>query len=143
MTKPDAAVPTTVWDNLQEACWDLPAHPQAVGKARELAREVLRVWSLPGLVEEVTVIVSELVTNAIVHGSPPITFALHRRGPLVRGEVTDHGAGRPAPVSAGTDQAHGRGLAIVSAYCARWGVEPAPGGKTVWFICAAAREHPR
>lgn len=122
-----------------EACWDLPADPEAVGKARWLAREVLAAWGIPALAEDVSVVVSELVTNAIVHGRAPITFSLHRHGRMVRGEVTDHGAMWPAPFPACSDAEHGRGLTIVAAYADRWGVEPAQEGKTVWFVCAEWR----
>ncbi|SFL06767.1 hypothetical protein SAMN05216275_15115 [Streptosporangium canum] len=68
-----------------------------------------------------------------------MTFSLFRCGRSVRGEVTDRSAVWPALLSAGPDAEHGRGLAIVAAYADRWGVEPAPEGKTVWFVCAEWR----
>ncbi|GIH68024.1 ATP-binding protein [Sphaerimonospora thailandensis] len=49
--------------------------------------------------------------------------------------MTDHSTVWPAPLQADPDEEHGRGLAIVAAYTDRWGVDPAPEGKTVWFIC--------
>ncbi|MGW0587579.1 ATP-binding protein [Streptosporangium sp. NPDC002607] len=118
-----------------EACWDLPADPEVVGAARRLAREALVIWGISSVTEDVTMVVSELVSNAVVHGRAPITLSLHRHGRIVCGEVTDHSAMWPAPLPAGPDAEHGRGLAIVAAYADRWGVESAPQGKTVWFVC--------
>ncbi|MFJ2029740.1 ATP-binding protein [Streptosporangium sp. NPDC087985] len=125
--------------NAREACWDLPADLEAVGKARRLAREALATWGMPVVAEDVTMVVSELVSNAIVHGKAPITLSLHQYGRIVRGEVTDHSTVWPTPIPAGPNEEHGRGLAIVTAYADRWGVEPAQDGKTVWFICAEWR----
>ncbi|MEV6983393.1 ATP-binding protein [Sphaerisporangium sp. NPDC051017] len=122
-----------------EACWDLAADLRAAGTARRLAREVLTAWGMSALVEDVTVVVSELVGNALVHGRAPITLSLHRHGRIVRGEVTDHGAMWPTPLPACSGEEHGRGLTIVAACADRWGVEPAQEGKTVWFVCAEWR----
>ncbi|WP_440099940.1 ATP-binding protein [Streptosporangium sp. H16] len=118
-----------------EAYWDLPADPEVVGAARRLAREALVTWGISAVTEDVTMVVSELVSNAVVHGRAPITLSLHRHGRIVCGEVTDHGAVWPTPLLAGPEEEHGRGLAIVAAYADRWGVESAPQGKTVWFVC--------
>ncbi|MEU8203606.1 ATP-binding protein [Streptosporangium sp. NPDC049046] len=130
--------------NALEAYWDLPADPEAVGKARGLVREALAAWDMSSVAENVTMVVSELVSNAILHGKAPITLALYRYGRVVRGEVTDHSAVWPSPVPAGPEEEHGRGLAIVAAYADRWGVVPASegrpaDGKTVWFVCAEWR----
>ncbi|WP_329083566.1 ATP-binding protein [Streptosporangium sp. NBC_01469] len=118
-----------------EAYWDLPADLEVVGAARRLVREVLVAWGISAVAEDVTMVVSELVSNAVVHGKAPITLSLHRHGRIVCGEVTDHSIVWPSPLPAGPDSEHGRGLAIVTAYADRWGVESAPEGKTVWFVC--------
>ncbi|GAA2215793.1 hypothetical protein GCM10009850_112610 [Nonomuraea monospora] len=118
-----------------EACWDLPAVPETVGAARRLVREALTAWGLSALADDLTVVVSEVVTNAVMHARSPMTLSLHRQGRSVRGEVTDHSPAWPAPLPAGPDEEHGRGLAIVAACTERWGVDPTPGGKTVWFVC--------
>lgn len=138
MKNPNPVPPPPIRDdeNTREACWELPADPEAVGTARRLAREALAIWGASAVAEDVTTIVSELVTNAIVHGRAPVTLSLHRHGRIVCGEVTDHSAVWPTPLpAAGPNEEHGRGLAIVAAYTDRWGVEPVPGGKIVWFIC--------
>ncbi|MEU0482669.1 ATP-binding protein [Streptosporangium sp. NPDC006013] len=137
MKNPSFIPPHPVRDdkNTREACWDLSADPEVVGAARRLAREALVAWGISAVTEDVTMVVSELVSNAVVHGRAPISLSLHRHGRIVCGEVTDHGAVWPAPLPAGPDAEHGRGLAIVTAYADRWGVESASQGKTVWFVC--------
>lgn len=77
---------------------------------------------------------SEVVTNAIRHGSGPITFAVDCGGPVVRVEVGDDDEGRPTAGDADADSEGGRGMLIVDALASSWGViETASGGKTVWF----------
>ncbi|GAA2883979.1 hypothetical protein GCM10010517_47250 [Streptosporangium fragile] len=139
MKNPNPIPPPPISDDTWEACWELPADPETVGTARRLAREVLAAWGLPALADDVATVVSEVVTNAVVHAKSPVTFSLSRRGRSVRGEVTDRGAAWPTLLAAGPDEERGRGLAIVAAYADRWGVEPAPEGKTVWFVCAEWR----
>ncbi|MFI7708005.1 ATP-binding protein [Nonomuraea sp. NPDC049480] len=119
----------------REACWDLLAVPETVTAARRLVREALTAWGLSALADDLTVVVSEVVTNAVVHAKSAMTLSLHRQGRSVRGEVADHSPVWPTPLPAGPNEEHGRGLAIVAAYSARWGVDPAPDGKIVWFVC--------
>ncbi|MGS2641176.1 ATP-binding protein [Streptosporangium sp. LJ11] len=137
MKNPSFIPPPPVRDdkNSREAYWDLPADLEVVGAVRRLAREALVAWGISAVAEDVTMVVSELVSNAVVHGRAPITLSLHRHGRIVCGEVTDHSIVWPSPLLAGPDSEHGRGLAIVAAYADRWGVESAPQGKTVWFVC--------
>lgn len=68
-----------------EAYWDLPADLEVVGAARRLVREVLVAWGISAVAEDVTMVVSELVSNAVVHGKAPITLSLHRHGRIVCG----------------------------------------------------------
>ncbi len=90
---------------------------------------------MSALADDVVMVVSEVVTNAIVHAKSPMTLSLHRLGPSVRGQVTDHSTAWPTPLPAGMDEEHGRGLAIVAAYADRWGVTSESEGKAVWFVC--------
>ncbi|MEU6716157.1 ATP-binding protein [Nonomuraea sp. NPDC046802] len=122
-------------DDTAEACWDLPAVPEAAGRARRLVRDTLATWGLSTLADDMTPVVSEVVTNAVVHANSAMTLSLHRQGRHVRGEVADRSTVWPTPFPAGPDEEHGRGLAIVAAYSKRWGVDPRTDGKTVWFVC--------
>jgi len=81
---------------------------------------------------DLALVVSELVTNAVVHGRGAITLKLERDGPIVRGEVVDEGGGFEREIrERGTDDVGGRGLMIVEALSSRWGVYE--GTTHVWF----------
>ncbi|MFF1416244.1 ATP-binding protein [Streptomyces sp. NPDC058280] len=112
----------------------LPCHPRSVGRAREV---LCRDMDLPGdSGATAALLLSELVTNALRHGSPPgreIAVSLHRADGLLRLEVEDAGDYLPRPRTPGLDEECGRGLALVSALADDWGVAPRQGpGKRVW-----------
>ncbi|NUW35049.1 ATP-binding protein [Nonomuraea sp. SMC257] len=119
---------------VREATWELLRIPEAAGHARALTREALSSWGLGTEVDDVMLIVSELVTNAVVHAEAPIELRLIVSDQMLRGEVVDHSLSSPRPVAAALDQEHGRGLAIVDEYSESWGVAPEPTGKAVWFL---------
>ncbi|WP_424537198.1 ATP-binding protein [Sphaerisporangium viridialbum] len=111
-----------------------------MGKARRVVQEVLIQWGAYDLVDDVTLVVTELLTNAVLHARPPITLTLRFTGNVLTGAVTDHGDIWPYGDGRGCleDDEHGRGLQIVAALTDRWGVDPGPGpGKTAWFGCLA------
>jgi anti-sigma regulatory factor (Ser/Thr protein kinase) len=94
----------------------LPADPAAVRDAREVVRSTLTRWRLPHLVEACVLAVSELVTNALRHGRPPIDMRLRRVSKKVELEVEDQGSGPAEPPHPADDLAEsGRGLGIVRA----------------------------
>ena len=115
----------------------------APGSARAHVGAVLWEWSLSTISDESTLIVSEMMTNAVLS-----TQAHHRRDPVRLWMLGSSGtsvlfliwdATAPAPVRRVTtpDAEHGRGLDIVDALSTRWGYyHPAdyPGGKCVWAI---------
>lgn len=68
--------------------------PRAVRTARALVADVLRVGHRTDLLDDATLVVSELVTNALVHGSPPVTLTLSCDDDLVI-EVADAGGDLP------------------------------------------------
>ena len=114
---------------------ELRADQQAPGQARRATREVLRRWQLPTLADRVVLVVSELVTNSVRYGRPPLRLVLSRRQRWVRVDVHDAVpseptmSGRPAPA----DAESGRGLLIVNAVADSVGVEQVPGdGKHVF-----------
>jgi anti-sigma regulatory factor (Ser/Thr protein kinase) len=104
-----------------------------IGRARRLVTDRLRTWELPQrVVEEVTMTSNELVTNAVVHGTPPVDIRVVRTARNVVVEVTDANPERPRPTWPAADEEHGRGLRVVEGVATRWGVRPAPDHKTVW-----------
>ncbi|MFD4831015.1 ATP-binding protein [Streptomyces uncialis] len=110
---------------------------QSVRAAREFARALLREWELSGLHGSVVLCVSELATNALLHGAPPDDGFWLRAGydgAVLRVEVRDGGAGAPCVGERAPDES-GRGLMLVAASSDAWGVDrdaDAGGGKTVW-----------
>jgi anti-sigma regulatory factor (Ser/Thr protein kinase) len=122
------------------AYWELPARDECVGEARELACKTLADWGVQLLSDTVSLIVSELVTNAVVHARTPIRLALHGDGQKVRGQVTDRSPAWPQVGRPDDEAEGGRGLGIVAALADDWGIQPLPDGpgKTVWFECREA-----
>ncbi|HTY71529.1 MAG TPA: ATP-binding protein [Actinomycetes bacterium] len=108
--------------------------PAEVGRARGLSTQFL--LELGSRAPDVAVLlVSELVTNAIRHGRPPILLRAYRQGPGLRVEVSD--AERHSPVTARTAAGDvpdgGRGLLLVEGLSDRWGWSSTGLGKMVWF----------
>jgi anti-sigma regulatory factor (Ser/Thr protein kinase) len=83
--------------------------------------------------DDVTLLVSELASNAVRHARSPFTVAMGCDGALVRVEVTDDSPELPVPRVPSVDAVTGRGLMIVQALASDWGVDPTDAGKTVWF----------
>jgi anti-sigma regulatory factor (Ser/Thr protein kinase) len=105
----------------------LPATPQAVGRFRRHATDAAHRWRLhPETGETMEMCVSELATNAIVHGvGQDVLLVLYHTGDSVVTEVLGHAVERPAiPSQARADWAEsGRGLLIVEALAKEWGSE--------------------
>jgi len=98
--------------------------------------EHLRTWHLESAIDDATLLVSELVTNAILHARTPIDLVVRKVKTSVRVEVFDEGSGVAQPVYPDLNAAAGRGLGLVQAVATRWGVDDAEVGKTVWFEIA-------
>ncbi|WP_371499502.1 SpoIIE family protein phosphatase [Kitasatospora sp. NBC_00374] len=120
---------------------------RSAAAARGFVREALLGWGLPEVVDDAVVLVSELVTNAVVHAGTAAEVCCLREQETIRIEVTDRHPERglpafanvpvPAPESyADPDGEGGRGLLMCSALSECWGVEYSSGRKTVWFRLA-------
>lgn len=86
----------------------------------------------PDVVADVQLVATELVTNACLHGGPPVEFTLLASNGAVRLEVADGGADMPAVRDPAPDARSGRGLLLVAATTVRWGVTVTSPGKIVW-----------
>lgn len=115
-----------------------PATRVAASDARRFAGHWLRgTVGAPddSLIEDVELIVSELVTNAVQAGAASVQLNLIYEGGGVHIAVTDDGAGQPEPQHPSVYDVHGRGLRIVDTVSARWGVSSDDQGrKTVWSV---------
>lgn len=114
----------------------LPDGPEGAGFARRVMARAADLWLLDReMTETALLLVSELATNAIRHGSPPVRLSLRLHGDRLRVEVTDSSPALPELGHPGPDQTGGRGLQIVQQLAARWGSSASrrPLGKTVWF----------
>ncbi|WP_253767285.1 ATP-binding protein [Goodfellowiella coeruleoviolacea] len=108
----------------------LPDDSRGVALAREFARKALVAWSYPGWHDDVVLIVSELVSNALRHGRGAPVLRLANTGARLRVEVADQSPVLPTLRPAGATG--GWGLRLVGRLAADWGVVPEDGGKTVW-----------
>ncbi len=118
---------------------ELPASTTAVGRARRFLRSAARARRFAPVLDDAELLVSELVTNGIRYGLPPITLHVVCQGTrslLVL--VSDHSADPPQQCTAGPDAESGRGLMLVDHISDEWGVEPYKDGKTVWFTLTSA-----
>ena len=116
---------------------DLPATAASPGMARQFAREVLGDDGSEVL-DTVQLLVSELVTNAVLHAASAPTVAIHLFDDHVHVEVLDDRNQDARLTEAGDDAESGRGVALVDALAERWGTIVVDHGKIVWFDVARA-----
>ncbi|MCK8679397.1 ATP-binding protein [Streptomyces lichenis] len=111
---------------------------RSVPAARRFTTEALDAWGIKGdRAGDIVLCVSELATNALLHGVPPGRgFRLHLLRPegsrVVRVEVHDSGGGEVRQREAGRGDESGRGLMLVAALADSWGVGERSPGKIVW-----------
>lgn len=111
----------------------LTSAPQSVAVTRRFVREHLTLHDLPLLTDDVTLVASELATNAVTHAGTPFTVTITAFADAVVLAVTDGSATSPVPVDAQDLDAAGRGLTIVDIVSRDWGVVANDGpGKSVW-----------
>ena len=121
---------------LSEASQRFDQDTQSARAARRFVSQVLTGWDDDegDLTDTVTLLVSELVTNAVLHAGSDVEVSVRLTPTAARIEVTDASGESIAPRDATNEEDSGRGLALVGNLAERWGVRPAPGGgKTVWF----------
>jgi PAS domain S-box-containing protein len=113
----------------------VPSDEAGAATARQAVAEALGAWRIaPEAADDTVLLASELVTNALVHGRPPVVLGLRLTADEVVLEVTDGASFVPRTRRATPDDEHGRGLQIVSALADRWGTRVTGTGKSVWCV---------
>lgn len=113
---------------------ELPPSTDSVPRARRYVRKALAESDPPADVDTATLLVSELVTNAILHARSDVILWVHSEAGEVRIEVHDESGHYPRQHTFSASSATGRGLRLIESLAKRWGVDPDPDGtgKTVW-----------
>ncbi|MBG0856996.1 SpoIIE family protein phosphatase [Streptomyces spinoverrucosus] len=125
---------THALDPRRVAAWDLPADPALVSDVRASAVRQLADWGLDEVAFAAELVLSELVTNAIRHGSGPIRVRLLRDRALIC-EVSDTSNTAPHLRRAASTDEGGRGLFLVAQLSQGWGTRYTPEGKVIWAEC--------
>lgn len=115
-----------------------PAEARSVAAARDFVRKMLREWDATDMADSAALLVSELLTNAVVHTGTDARLDLRLDSNALRIEVEDRHPGRTLAMEAPLpheDSESGRGLLITTALASSWGVEYTTGAKRVWVRC--------
>jgi anti-sigma regulatory factor (Ser/Thr protein kinase) len=117
---------------------ELAPTPASVAMARRWSEQVLARMGADGLADTVNLLVSELVSNVVLHAGTSCSLAMTMDGARLHVEVRDASNHLPEPVpSADPLASSGRGLLLVSGLSESFGIDPEPkGGKRVWFELA-------
>jgi anti-sigma regulatory factor (Ser/Thr protein kinase) len=129
---------------LHEDQLDYTPVPRSVTLARRRTARLVAEWGYPHLAGDAALVVSELGTNALLHGSLRdrlIRVRITLTATALRVEVGDpRGERLPSPRPAGEADQFGRGLMLVGGLADDWGVRPRDGvGKTVWAVLKGGR----
>lgn len=112
----------------------LPGRRRSASAARDFAGRTTTEWQLAVDQDVVVLLVSELVTNALLHAGTDFDVTLAYEHGVLRVSVHDQASALPLPrVHSHDALSTGRGLMLVEALARRWGVEQDDSGKTVWF----------
>lgn len=124
------AGPGDVW----EYALDLPLREEACAVARRAVRDTLTGWDLrdADLRYDASLVVSELVGNAVRHGGQRVRLELALSPDVLLVAVADGSSVLPHVPDADEAREGGRGMAIVTAVASAWGVEERAPGKRVW-----------
>jgi anti-sigma regulatory factor (Ser/Thr protein kinase) len=120
---------------VSQACKTFDNSDHAPSEARRFIGECLDARGITEVKARILLAVSELTTNAVVHGSGPIDVAMDATSDRLRVTVTDDGSGTPAPhmPHPGSSEAGGWGLQLVETLADDWGTERRNGRTIVWF----------
>lgn len=125
---------TSVCHTTPRAQRELPIAHEAPSLARRFLRSATCAEHHACVVDDAVLLVSELVTNSVLHGGPPVVVAVDCDGESLQVRVRDGSAALPARRAATTADENGRGLQLLAEMSSSWGVDPEGPGKHVWFV---------
>lgn len=100
---------------------------------RNFTRSTLLEWGVATSVDDALLVVSELISNAVMHAESGCELRLALSPVVLRIEVADDGGGTPDPLPPSRTRPFGRGLNLIDSVASAWGVDPVDsGGKVVW-----------
>lgn len=111
----------------------LPGEAPSASEARRFVAGRLADAGLEEMNDTASLLVSELVANAVLHAHTDLVVVLRIGQERVTVEVHDGSAGSPSPKNYSSLSGTGRGLVLVEALAEAWGTEPTADGKYVWF----------
>jgi hypothetical protein len=137
-------------EDVRHYCVQLAASTLGVGRVRRTTGKVLHDWGLAELVDVAEVLLTELLTNVLVHVGPGAWHALTllHDGDVLRVEVRDSSPRMPVARVGAWDEESGRGLRMIDGLAHAWGADRLPPGKVVWFtlpdtVCPTPRDRLR
>ncbi len=111
----------------------LPPRPASVPEARRFVLRCLSQWSLEDLCETTALLVSEVVSNSVLHARTDLVVTATARAGSVEVRVSDRSLVAPVQRRHSSDATTGRGVQLLDRLAASWEVLPEDGGKTVRF----------
>ena len=118
---------------LQELRAEFPAELQAPRAARRIVARALDEWDCQGAIDNVILLVSEVVGNAVVHAQTDVEVSVRLLRSVIRIEVSDSSPEPLRPREVHLDAESGRGLQLVEQLASAWGEARTENGKVVWF----------
>ena len=116
----------------------LPPDTDSPRRARRFLKDALQGGAPADVVDVAVLLVSEVVTNAVLHARSEVRVAISWNAHRVRVEVCDHSPAQPVPRHFAPDAGTGRGMLLIEELADAWGMSPTSDGKLVWFEVAAA-----
>lgn len=128
----------------EERSLSLSGDPSSSARCRAFLRSTLEDWQLPGSLDDVLLLTSELCSNAVVHARTDMVVRVtwDPVDQVLRVSVRDGSRQLPTVRPQSYLAPSGRGLWLISTVASRWGVEPLPTGKDVWFEVVAGAGFP-
>jgi anti-sigma regulatory factor (Ser/Thr protein kinase) len=117
----------------------LPPEPTSARACRRFLLSTLDEWDADQFADDAVLLLSELVTNAVLHAGTEIEVAIRLDGDILRVEVRDGDPRLPTVRQYSLLSGTGRGLALVARTARSWDVEALPSGKRVWCELEASQ----